>query len=180
MRTILEVRPPEGYAPDVAPWLWAMEETRQKSKRLVRGLGQDVVDWGGPEGTENSIGTLLYHVACVEMGWLFNEILNRWELFPEDDFPIDPFTEGQITPVTGVSVADHVAKLDRSRAIFLESMKSVTVEDWSRLRDPAGEDYSVSPAWVVFHLVEHEAGHAAQIGAMKKRAQAALSQSDTP
>lgn len=53
-------------------------------------------------------------------------------------------------------------------------MKSMTGEDWSRLRDPAGEDYAVSPAWVVFHLVEHEAGHAAQIAVMKKRAQAAL------
>ena len=174
MRRVLEVSPPEGYAPEVAPWLWAMEAIRRRTRTHVRGLAQDVLDWTGPGGTENSIGTLLYHIAVVEMGWLHNEILDRWDLFPEDDFPFEPFTEDRITPVVGVSAADHVARLDRSRAVFLERMAPMTVEDWSRLREPAGEDYAASPAWVVFHLVEHEAGHAAQIAVMKKRAQASL------
>lgn len=174
MRKILEVRPPAGYAPEVAGWLWAMEAARERTKRHMSGLGQDVVDWAGPDGTENSIGTLLYHVAIVEMGWLHNEILDQWELFPADDFPFEPFTEHQMTPVVGVSALDHVARLDRSRAIFLERMKPMTVRDWSRVREPVGEDYTVSPSWAVFHLVEHEAGHAAQIAVMKKRAQAAL------
>ena len=120
MRRILEVTPLEGYAPEIAAWLWAMEATRQKTKRLVSGLSQDVLDWAGPGGTENSIGTLLYHLAIVEIGWLHNEILEQWELFPEDDFPFEPFTQARITPVVGVSAADHLARLDRCRAIFLK------------------------------------------------------------
>ena len=31
--------------------------------------------------------------------------------------------------------------------------------DWRTLRSPPGEDYSATPEWIVFHLVEHEAGH---------------------
>lgn len=174
MRTILDVRPPAGYTPEVAAWLWAMDAARERTKLHVSGLSQDIVDWAEPDGTGNSIGTLLYHIAIVEMGWLHNEILDQWELFPADEFPFEPFTGHQITPVVGVSALDHVARLDKSRAIFSERMKPMTVKDWSRLREPAGEDYTVSPGWVVFHLVEHEAGHAAQIAVIKKRAQAAL------
>ena len=64
--------------------------------------------------------------------------------------------------------------MDKCRAVFLERMKEINLEDWSKLRSPEGENYSVSPAWAVFHLVKHEAGHAAQIGVMRKRANSAL------
>lgn len=172
MREILEVRPLEGYPPEIAVWLWAMAETRQRTKAYVRGVSQTVLDWAGPSGDENSIGTLLYHLAGVEMGWLYGDILER--PFPEKDFPVPGTTQGRLTPVAGVPLGDHLARLDRCRAVFLEEIKAMTLDDWSRLRRPEGEDYAVSPAWAVFHLVEHEAGHAAQIGIMKKRARAAL------
>ena len=174
MRKILESKPLEGYPPEIAVWLWAMQEVREKTKAYVDGIGQDIVDWAGPKGNENSIGTLLYHIAAVEMGWLHFDVLERADLYPEDELPFDPFSEGRLTPVFGVSLEDHLARLDKSRAIFLERMKAMTVEDWSGLRSPEGEGYSVSPAWAVFHLVEHEAGHAAQVGVMKKRASSAL------
>ena len=174
MREILEVKPLEGYPPEIAVWLWAMEEVRNRTKAYAKGMNQETLDWAGPEGDENSVGTLLYHLAVVEMDWLHFDVLGRADLYPEDDFPFDPFIEGRITPIVGVSLEDHLTRLDRSRILFLERVKAISLEDWSTLRSPEGEDYSVSPAWVVFHLVEHEAGHAAQIGAMKKRASASL------
>lgn len=172
MKEIYEVKPLEGYPPEIAVWLWAMEETREKTKAYVNGISQETVDWAGPEGNENSIGTLLYHLAAVEMGWLYGDILEQ--PFPEEDFPFPMTTKGRLAPVMGVPLEDHLARLDRCRDIFLDIMKGMTLDHWSRLRSPADEDYSVSPAWAVFHLVEHEAGHAAQIGVMKKRARSAL------
>ena len=174
MKETLAVKPLEGYPPEIGVWLWAMAETRKKTKAYVAGIDQNTVDWAGPEGDENSIGTLLYHLANVEMGWLHFDTLMEPEHFPKDDFPFEPFTEGRITPVVGVSLDDHLARLDRSRAIFLERIKEINLADWSTLRSPEGEAYDVSPAWMVFHLVEHEAGHAAQIGVLKKRARAAV------
>lgn len=35
--------------------------------------------------------------------------------------------------------------------------------------EPEGADYACSPAWVVFHVVEHEAGHSFQIREIKRR-----------
>jgi uncharacterized damage-inducible protein DinB len=52
-------------------------------------------------------------------------------------------------------------------------MRDLPPEEWSRLREPEGEPYAVAPAWMVFHLVEHEAGHAAQIASMRRRARSA-------
>ena len=173
MREILETKPLEGYPSEIAVWLWAMEEVRKKTK-YVDGVSQDILDWAGPEGDENSMGTLLYHIAAVEMGWLHFDILERADLYPEGDFPFEPFTGGRLTPVVGVSLNDHLARLDKSRALFLERIREIGLEAWTKLRSPEGENYSVSPAWAVFHLVEHEAGHAGQIGVMKKRAHAAL------
>jgi len=174
MRDILETKPLAGYPSEIAVWLWAMEEVRTKTKAYVGGISQEVIDWAGPEANENSIGTLLYHIAAVEMGWLHFDVLERADLYPEDELPLDPFTEGRLTPVIGVSLEDHLARLDECRALFLGRMKDMTLEDWTKLRSPEGENYSVTPAWAVFHLVEHEAGHAAQIGVMKKRARSAL------
>ena len=173
MREILKTEPLEGYPPEIGIWLWALEEVRTKTKAYVEGANE-VLDWAGPEGNENSVGTLLYHIAAVEMGWLHFDVLERADLYPESEFPFEPFAEGRLTPITGVSLEDHLARLDRTRAIFLERIKEITIKDWSKLRSPEGETYSVSPAWAVFHLVEHEAGHAAQMGVMKKRARSAL------
>lgn len=174
MRRLLQVDPLAGYAPDIASWLWAMEATRARTKRHVRDLPQEVVDWSGPDGKDNSIGSLLYHIAGVELGWLFADTLLRPDLIPEEEFPYEAFTDGRITPVAGVPLSEHLARLDRTRASFLRHMRDLPPEEWSRPREPEGEDYAVTPAWVVFHLVEHEAGHAAQIAVMGKHARAAL------
>ncbi len=88
-----------------------------------------------------------------------NEVLNQWHLFQESDFPFEPFTGTRSTPGVGVSAVDHLAKPAGSRVTFMKGIKSITIDDWSRLRKPAGGDYSVSPRWVVLHFVGHKAGH---------------------
>ena len=59
-----------GYVPEIGRWLWAMNEVRRRTLRLVDALDQRVLDWEGPDGRENAIGTLLYHIALVEMSWV--------------------------------------------------------------------------------------------------------------
>lgn len=67
----LAVNAQAGYVPEIGRWLWAMNEVRRRTLRLVDALDQRVLDWEGPDGRENAIGTLLYHIALVEMSWLF-------------------------------------------------------------------------------------------------------------
>lgn len=170
----LEIIPREGHPPEIGRWLWALEEVRRRTRRTIDGLDQALLDWEGPAGDENAIGSLLYHIAGVEMGWLHFDVQGRTELPPDvaRDFPhgaTEP--DGvRLKRVLGVPLAEHVARLERSRAVFLAAMETLTLDDWRRVRvDPLDAKYELTPEWAAFHLVEHEALHAGQIGALKAR-----------
>jgi hypothetical protein len=172
-RRILQGQSLPGYPPEIGTWLWAMEAVRQRTLRLVEGLDQRTLDWEGLDARENGIGSLLYHIAGVEVGWLFIDILLQPDL-PASlkvDFPFESRNaEGRLTPVLGVPLDEHLGRLTRSRRTFLDTFREIPAEEWRRLRHPDGEDYAVTPEWAVFHLVEHEAGHAFQISSLKARA----------
>lgn len=173
-RRELMARPLPGYDPEIGTWLWALEDVRRRyTLRFVDGLDRRTLDWEGPDGRENAIGTLLYHIADVELGWLFYDVLLQTDL-PEavkPDFPHpDRGPDGRLTPVLGVPLDVHLGRLERSRRLFLETFRDIPPAEWRRLRAPEGEDYAVTPQWAVFHLVEHEAGHAFQISALRRRA----------
>ncbi len=160
-----------GYPEEIGRWLWALQEVRSRTVRYVQGLDRRTLEWAGPRGDENSIGTLLYHIAIVEMDWLYMDMHEGTA--PESlrgDLPFPFATDGRLTVVKGVSLDDHLARLERTRKIFLDDLSSMSLADWRRPRTPPKEDYQVTPEWVVFHLVEHEAGHAFQINALKSRA----------
>jgi hypothetical protein len=171
-KRLLQVQPLPGYETEIGPWLWAMQAVRRRTLRLVEGLEQRTLDWEGLDEHENAIGTLLYHIALVEMSWLYEDILLQPEL-PEALKPDFPFpmegADGRQTPVLGVPLDVHLGRLARSK-VFLETFKQIPAEDWRRLRHPGDVDYGVTPEWAVFHLVEHEAGHAFQISSLKARA----------
>lgn len=172
-RRILQGQSLPGYPPEIGTWLWAMEAVRQRTLRLVEGLDQRTLDWEGLDARENAIGSLLYHIALVEVGWLFGDILLQSDL--PASLKVDlPFksrdAEGRLMPILGVPLDVHLGRLTRTRESFLKTFREIPIEEWRRLRDPEGEDYSVTPEWAVFHLVEHEAGHAFQISSLKARA----------
>ncbi len=172
VREIQKVTAVPGYEPEIGRWLWAMQEVRRQTLTLAANLDQAALEWRGPDGRENAIGTLLYHIALVETSWLFLDILEEVE-FPASvkaDFPFDMGSvEGGLTAVSGVALDEHLGRLERSRTVFLDAFRGMTLDDWRRSRSPDGVDYEVTPAWAVFHLVEHEASHAGQIGALKAR-----------
>ncbi len=129
-----EVTPLPGYNLVIGRWLWAMQQTRKRRLRLVKDLDQDLLDWEGPDGRENAIGTLLYHIAGVEMGWLWWELKGHSGMPPEieEDFPseaADPET-GWLTRVRGIPLAEHVRRLERNREVFLAEVKSLSLSDW--------------------------------------------------
>lgn len=173
MRTPLTTEALPGFEPEIGRWMWALEEVRRRTLRAVEGLDAETLDWQGPDGRENAIGSLLYHIGLVEMSWLYLDVFERPELPPQvrAEFPFPMATEGRVTAVPGVPLAEHVGRLAWSRRRFLDEVRGMSPDDWHRPRTPGDESYSVTPAWAVFHLVEHEAGHAAQIGALRARAE---------
>lgn len=151
----------DGYVPEIGRWLWALEDVRRVLKNQLTGISQPELDTRPPGA--NSVGSLLYHIAAIEADWLYTEVLQTAPpaelvaLFPHDVRADD----GRLCQVSGETPEQHLARLDAVRTALLMHFKSVTLSDWRAPRHLP--DYDVTPEWVVYHLVEHEAHHRGQI-----------------
>ena len=47
------------YLLEMGQWLWALEDTRRRTKQALEGIAQEALDW---QGGGNGIGSLLYHL----------------------------------------------------------------------------------------------------------------------
>ena len=172
-----EVTPLPGYDDVIGRWLWALQEARKRTLQLLQNAAPDqsVLDWDGPDGNENTIGSLLYHIAEVEMGWLWGNIKGLLEMPPDIQaaFPFESEYEatGRITSVPGVPLGEHLARLERSREVFLTEVRGMPATEWQTLKpDPLDSTYEATPEWILYHLIEHELEHNEQISAMLSRA----------
>ena len=97
-----------------------------------------MLDWESPDANGNAIGSLLYHIAEVEMGWLWNNIRGLAEMQPDilTEFPFESEYEetGRITTVPGVPPEGHLARLEKSRKVFLGEVKGLTAGEWQTLK----------------------------------------------
>ena len=183
-----------GFEPEIGRWLWALEDTRRRTKSSLDGLTQAVIDWPHPltrslglrtsgEGPGvrpgNSIGTLLYHLAAIEIDWLYSDVLqSQWPPELEALFPFDVRDEqGHLIAVRGLSLDGHLHRLDAVRSILLDTFRGMTLHEFRRARRV--NDRDVTPEWVIHHLMQHEAEHRGQIGEIRIRAERTLHDRDS-
>jgi uncharacterized damage-inducible protein DinB len=166
-RTLVLAGDPEAD-PVVQPWLAALADSRRRTLDALRDLPADAVDALAGEGS-NAIGTLLYHVAAIEADWLFDDILGPESgiPWPAGLFPFDVREEsGRLTPVLGVAMEAHLERLRAVRELLQAHLGPMTAAEFERPR--ARDAYDVSAAWVVHHLLQHEAEHRAQMSAVRE------------
>ncbi|HSM01633.1 MAG TPA: DinB family protein [Acidimicrobiia bacterium] len=159
-----EIARPDGYEPGVGALLAMMEDCRERTLRLVEGLDPARVDeptpWHG-----NTAGSLLYHVAAIELDWLYSEVMSKdfpeeaWSWFPHDVREED----GRLTPVLGEALELHLDRLAWVRDRMREELRALTDADLQAVRKTDG-DRTVTPEWVFHHLMQHEAEHRGQLG----------------
>jgi len=165
------VEPFEGCPAEIGTSLWTLQEARRRTSRYVDGISQDVLDWD-PPGQRYSIATLLYHIAVIEVDWLFIDILggkdDEVRRIPEcppeiaEYLPYPTLMEDRSYPlVSGEALAVHVERLSVTRRALLDVLTGMSLEDFRTLR-PSG-DNQVTPEWVIEHLAQHEAEHRGQI-----------------
>ncbi len=159
---------------EIGRWLGAFQDARQRTMEELEGVTQAAIDWLPDD--ESSIGTVLYHIALIEADWLYTEVLEQ---------PIPPAVEallpynhrdaqGHLTRIQGFGVERYLTLMETVRALLLETYQQMDLSDFRRVRSL--EVYDVTPEWVLHHLMQHEAEHRSQIGALRGRAERALSQ----
>ena len=155
-------------APEVGVWLAALSDCRARTLKALVGMQYDEMDWKGPV-SRNTIGTLLYHIAAIELDWLHSEILER-------ECPGDFVrgsrrnvrdSEGNLAIVSGDSVQQHEERFSYVRNKLVGALSVMSPSEFERVRHL--QPYDVTPRWVVHHLLQHEAEHRGQIAILRHR-----------
>ncbi len=159
----LHIEPLPAIDPEIGRGLWLLEGARGRLKEALTNLDPAWLDWE-PYPGGNSVGTLLYHIAAIELDWLFCEVLEQeysteaQALLP---YPVRDET-GRLFPVANVALPDHLHRLDAARRLLLDVYADLTLADFHRARRLP--QYHVTPEWVLYHLTQHETEHRGQIG----------------
>ena len=156
--------------PEIGRWLWAIQDARQRTMEdEIEHVTPAMIDWL-PADNESSIGSVLYHIAGIEADWLYVEVLEQ-ETFPSKVDALFPYPirdeQGRLTQVQGLSLAEHLSRLEIVRGLLLDVYQQMGLSDFGRVR--SFEHYDVTPEWVLHHLMQHEAEHRSQIGSLRAR-----------
>ncbi len=168
---------PDGYDPQtqrtVGIFAAQLDDLLARLKRAVAGLTVEQLEWQLHPGM-NTIGMLLAHNAVVETFWLMvapkgipvepdgNERIK--ELIGirgnEDGLPLPP--EG-IHPASlaGKTLDEYISMLNAARSAVHGELRTWTDDSLDTFFNV--EDYRISRAWVLYHVLEHLAAHVGQV-----------------
>ncbi|MFJ6208658.1 DinB family protein [Lysinibacillus sp. NPDC092081] len=159
-RENLFVVPLSDFEPEIGRWIWCLEDVRRTLLKKISDISQQQLD---AKLNGHSIGALLYHIALIEADWLYEEVLGgKWNpeirsLFPQEDRNED----GTLSYISEQTLDEHLHRLQCVRDELLFHFRSMDLEDWRESRNLL--HYDVTPEWVIYHLLEHEAHHRGQI-----------------
>jgi uncharacterized damage-inducible protein DinB len=172
LKTLLET--PPGYRSEtVARFMWQLDEQRRALLDDTRGLSAPDLEWQPAPGM-NSIGMLLAHIAYAE-NHLVQVGLERKASSDtriaigiseaEEGLPLAPGAPPS-PALAGRDLAWFDGLLERARAYTRAVALRLTDEDLGRevhRTRPDGTQRVFNPGWVLYHMIEHEAGHHGQI-----------------
>lgn len=165
---------PKGYrSREAASFAAQMEELTERMTRDLARITPAELAWQSKRG-QNTIGMLLAHCAIVEMFWLAIAV-ERWseELgakvldmgMDDDGMPLAPDGAPPRT-LRGWTLRDYTRLLARARKFVLREAKGLTDADMDRRITRKRRDGSrsvVSVRWILYHVLEHLAGHYGQM-----------------
>lgn len=173
VQTLLET--PSGYASrEVARFLWQMDEQSRRLRLDLEGLAPAELEWQAAPGM-NTIGMLLAHIAVAETHLAQVGLKSEPSGHVHDVIGITVEDEGMPLPpgappspaLAGRDLAFYLGVLDRARAHtrqVAQRLEDADVEGIvTRPPRPDGTVRVFNRGWVLYHMLEHEAGHHAQI-----------------
>ena len=176
LQTLLEA--PAGFRSDaVARFLWQLDEQRRALLDDTRGLTPAALAWQPAPGM-NSIGMLLAHITYAEShlaqvgleGKASSDTVSAIGLGVEEEGL--PLAEGAppSPALAGRDLAWFDERLERARAHTRRVALTLGDADLARQisrRRPDGTERVFNVGWVLYHMLEHEAGHHGQINLLR-------------
>jgi uncharacterized damage-inducible protein DinB len=157
-------------------FLWQLEDQTRRLTLDTRGATPEELSWQPAPGM-NTIGMLLAHIALVEVGWIEVGIAGKeWATDAVMGMPYEacgiPLAEGAPPPpdLAGRDLDYFDGLLGRARAHTRAIVNPLADADldrrFTRIRKD-GSEFIGNVGWVLYHVLEHEAGHYGQIGMLR-------------
>ena len=176
LQTLLET-PPGFRSATVARFLWQLDEQRRALIEDSRGLTPADLGWQPAPGM-NTIGMLLAHIAYAEnhltqiglQGKATSDtraVIGIGE--EEEGLPLGPGAPPS-PALARRDLAWFDGLLERARTYTRTVALTLTDEDLAReVRRPRpdGTQRVFNVGWVLYHMLEHEAGHRGQINLLR-------------
>ena len=175
MKTITHrlVVPSGRHTPEVALFLAQLDDLSRMLWKDLKGATPEELAWQ-PKRGQNSIGMLLAHIAIVEVhwtlvaieGWSAENVKRRLGISLDDDGM--PLQQNAVPPahLNGRTLAWYAALMRKGRGVLKREMARYRPADLTRevTRVRAnGQVVKQDARWILYHLVEHFAGHYGQI-----------------
>nr|WP_205093103.1 DinB family protein [Thalassobacillus pellis] len=153
----------EGYSTAIGRLLTMLEYTRRTTCEAVHGLKKEELDYR-IDGKGNSIGCLLFHIACVEEVY---QILTFEERDP-NEAELQKLEAGlrigeeAHERIYNDDLTFYIEKLSTAREKTLRLFKEID-DEWLDKETPFGPDHVANNYFRWFHVFEDELNHRGQI-----------------
>ncbi|HEX2906970.1 MAG TPA: rod shape-determining protein [Phototrophicaceae bacterium] len=124
-----------------------------------------------PQGSNQTLGKLLYSIAAQEANWLFISV--RQQPFPDDVQRLFPGDEAEIAVfIQDEMVAQHYHRLQVVRNYLIQTYSEMSFEDFQQSHHTPSSYHSAE--WVLHELCQFEAERRSEMAALFTAAKKAL------
>lgn len=176
------IEPLEGFrSREIGIFLAQLEDQSRRLSESLEGITAEELGWQPAPGM-NTIGMLLAHLAIVEIWWAGLALdLESPVTEPVIGISVDgdgmPLAEDGTPPshLAGKDLAFYREVLSLARAYVRETYARMMDPDLNRTITRAWDEGSriISVRWILYHTLEHFAGHYGQILLLRHMYQAA-------
>ena len=163
----LRIEPLAGYTPTIGRLVGILRYARQTTLAAVEGMSIADLDHLH-DGSSNSIGALLAHIAAVERGYqclMFEERAPSPRELAAWEPALTLGAEGRRL-LRDKPLEHYVQELNEVRRLTLDSL---AVRDDTWLERPLRAAPAMNAHWGLFHVVEEEINHRGQIRWLRAR-----------
>ncbi|MEO5685445.1 MAG: DinB family protein [Chitinophagaceae bacterium] len=159
-----------GFTPQIGRLVSMLNYVRHTTFSTIEGLTVRELDYlCNPE--DNSIGSLLLHIAATELSYQSVTFHNRALSSEEKRAWEAAFTLGDKASIeiAGQDLNYYLSRLTQVRTITLEQL-ALRDDKWLAQQTAFGNDYQVNNYFKWFHVLSHELNHRGQIRMLKRQA----------
>jgi len=160
-----EIKPREGYTPQIGIIVDMLEELKDRLTEDLEGLSQEEIDYLFDDKA-NSVAAILMHIIANEVYYQTETLEGRPMTEEEVEFWkfAGNLSDESREHIKGKPISYYLGLWEEVRAKTLAGLKSKD-DEWLASIIEEG----INNHWVWFHVIEHQAAHMGQIAIVKNR-----------